>query len=93
MTTRIEAAELALAAALASADKCGRHLANARETGPAASVEKWERHVAGARQAVADAEAEHAAALAAPPEVFVPPTEHVTVHAGLASGAGEAGSL
>lgn len=93
MTSRIENAELALAAALQSVERCTRHLANARESGVDASLAKWEQHLAGAQLAVAEAEAELTAAQAAPPEVFVEPTEHVTVQAGLAVGAGKAHSL
>lgn len=93
MTSRIENAELALTAARRSVEKCTQHLAAARESGIDASLAKWEQHLAGAHDAVAAAEAELAAALAAPPEPFVEPTEHVTTHAGLAAGAGEAGSL
>lgn len=93
MTSRIENAELALDAARRSVEKVEANLAAARESGIDASLAKWEQHLAGAHDAVADAEAELAAALAAPPEVFVEPTEHVVLRAGLAAGAGEANSL
>lgn len=86
----VENAERALAAAVAKVETAQRHLDGAHESGSPAKIEKCGQHLDGARQSVAVAESELAAAIAAPPEVFVAPTESVQAHAGHASGKGAA---
>lgn len=89
MPNRVQAAELALAAALTKVDTETAFLADAHASGLPVKVAKCEQFLAGAQLAVAEAQAELDAALDAP-DVFVPPTESVQVNAGTATGAGSA---